>query len=236
MKTIGLIGGVTWESTSDYYRLINSELASRLGGAHSARIVLVSIDFDEVLGFMQAGNEEAIFGIYLDAARRLQLAGADFLVLCANTAHRRADRLTSAVSLPLLHIADATGAAVKHAGITTIGLLGTRATMEESFISNRLRATYGLRVHTPEALRRQEIDNLIYEEMSAGIFSAHARRVIADEARTLASRGAQGIVLGCTELPILMRGHEFGTPVFDTTKLHAIAAVEHALHGDRPIS
>lgn len=233
MKTIGLIGGVTWQSTSDYYRTINTAISRRLGGAHSARLALVSLDFAEVLACMQAGDEEAVFARYLDAATALRRCEADFMVLCSNTAHRRADRLAEAAGLPLLHIGDATGTAVRRAGLATIGLLGTRSTMEGDFIAGRLRTRHGLSVLVPEEPDRREIDRLIYTEMSAGVFSDHARSVIADAARALAERGAQGLILGCTELPILMRGQDIGVPAFDTAALHASAAADHALEENR---
>jgi aspartate racemase len=229
MKMIGLIGGVTWESTIDYYRTINTEVSRRLGGAHSAELALVSLDFDRVMARTRAGDEEAVFAMYFDAATKLKRCGASFLILCANTAHRRADRLSREVQLPLLHIGDATGSAIRRAGLAVVGLIGTRRTMEEAFIIGRLQESHGVSVLVPDEPHRQEIDRLIYVEMATGVFSDYARSVVADAARTLTARGAQGLILGCTELPILMRGHELGGITFNTTELHAIAAVEHAL-------
>ncbi len=229
MKLIGLIGGVTWESTSDYYRTINTEVSRRLGGAHSARIALISLNFEEVAVRMRAGDEEGIFKLYFDAATKLKQCGASFLVLCANTAHCRADRLSREVDIPVLHIADATERAIRRAGLTTVGLIGTRRTMEERFIAGRLEGTHGVTVLVPAEASRKEIDRLIYEEMAIGVFSDAARDRVVNTVRELIARGAQGVILGCTELPILMRGHDLECITFDTTELHAIAAVEHAL-------
>lgn len=230
MKLIGLIGGVTWESTGDYYRTINREVARRLGAAHSARLALMSLDFEEVRARMRAADEEGVFGLYAEAAQRLKLCGAAFLVLCANTAHRRAERLEREVGLPVLHIADATGRAARGAGLATVALLGTRPTMEERFIAGRIEERHGVAVLVPPAHTRAALDRLIYDEMACGVFSASARETVAAAASGLLARGAQGVILGCTELPILMRGHDLGCPTFDTTALHAVAAVEHALN------
>jgi aspartate racemase len=229
MKTIGLIGGISWEASSDYYRTINAEVLRRLGGAHSARAVLVSLDFHEIIHMTRAGDEEGVFAIYSAAAKRLQQAGAEFLVLCANTAHRFADRLASVVDLPLLHIGDAAGLAIRRANCTVVGLLGTRRTMEGGFIADRLWRHHGISTLIPSERHRHEIDQRIFQEMVVGVFSQAARAVIIEAARDLIARGAEGIVLGCTELPILMRGHDLGVISFDTATLHAIAAVNFAL-------
>lgn len=228
MKTIGLIGGISWEASSEYYRMINAEVAHRLGGTHSARIAMVSLDFHDILERNGAGDEAGALAIYSDAAKRLKFAGAQCIVLCANTAHRFADRLTGPVGLPLLHIGDATGQAIRRAGRTVVGLLGTRRTMEGRFLTDRLQQ-HDVRCLIPAEHHRRELDRHIFEEMAAGVFSPSARALVMDAARDLIASGAQGIVLGCTELPLLMRGHDLGAIGFDTTALHAVSAVDFAL-------
>jgi amino-acid racemase len=227
MKTIGLIGGVTWESTLDYYRIINEEVARRLGGANSAKIALVSLNFHEVLAnAADAANHREI---YVQAARKLEQAGAEFLVICSNTAHRRADDLAALIGIPILHIADATGRAVCQTKLSTIGLVGTRQTMEGDFIQARLQQRFGLKVRIPAAEERTVLDKLIFGEMACGTFSAAARTTVSEIIAGLAEQGAEGVVLGCTELPILLRGISAPCTLFDTTRLHALAAVSCAL-------
>jgi len=227
MKTIGLIGGVTWESTLDYYRVINEEVARRLGGTNSAKIVLVSLNFHDVL----ANGADAVRHreIYLQAARTIKHAGAEVLVICSNTAHKRADDLAARLEMPVLHIADATGRAVRLTKLSTIGLVGTRQTMEGDFIKERLRQRFGLKVQTPSDEDRAVLDQLIFGEMACGIFSAAARAAVGDIIARLVGQGAEGVVLACTELPILMRDVSAPCPLFDTTRLHALAAVSFAL-------
>jgi len=229
MKTIGLIGGITWASTLEYYRSINLETSRRLGGVHSARIAMVSLEFHEVRERTLAGDEDGVYGIFLDAAAKLKAAGADFLVLCANTAHKRAERLVQDSGLPLVHIGDAAGAAIRGAGLAKVGLLGTRPTMEEAFMRSKLETGYGLAVQIPRKELREELNSLIYGEMAAGVFSEAARALVARATDELVAAGAQGIIHGCTELPILMRGRPSPCPAFDTTGLHAAAAVDYAL-------
>jgi len=229
VKTVGLIGGITWASTLEYYRSINVETARRLGGVHSARIALVSLEFHEVRERTLAGDEDGVYAIFLDAAAKLRRAGADFLVLCANTAHKRAERLAQDSGMPLVHIGDATGAAVRREGIAKVGLLGTRPTMEENFMRDRLEQGHGLEVRVPGRELREELNKLIYGEMASGVFSDAARQLVDRASAELVARGAQGIIHGCTELPILMRDRPSPCPTFDTTALHAAAAVEYAL-------
>jgi aspartate racemase len=229
MKTVGLIGGITWASTLEYYRSINRETARRLGGVHSARIALLSLEFHEVRERTLAGDEDGVYAIFVDAAAKLKAAGADFLVLCANTAHKRAERLQQDSGLPLVHIGDATGAAIRQAGFTKVGLLGTRPTMEETFMRSKLEAGYGLDVQVPAKALRDDLNGFIYGEMAAGVFSDAARALVDRATAELVAQGAQGIVHGCTELPILMRGRATPCPAFDTTELHAAAAVDYAL-------
>lgn len=229
MRTIGLIGGITWASTLEYYRCINLETARRLGGSHSARIVLYSLDFHELRARTLAGDEDGAYALFLDAAAKLRLAGAEFLVLCANTAHKRADRLGRDTAMPLVHIGDATGAAVRNEGMKSVGLLGTRPTMEEGFLRERLERNFGLHVLVPGPQTREELNGLIYGEMARGVFSDVARQVVGRATDELLRQGAQGVIHGCTELPILMRDVASPCTTFDTTAIHARAAVEFSL-------
>jgi len=229
MLTIGLIGGITWESTLDYYRVINREVARRLGGVHSARLAMVSLDFQAVRDHTLAGDEPAVLAMFVEAAHALERAGAGSLVLCANTAHRRAEALTQSCALPLVHIGDAVGRALHRAGVERVGLLGTAATMEEPFMRDYLERGYGLSVSVPGESNRAGLDALIFGEMARGIFSDAGRRATHESIAELAAGGAQAVILGCTELPILMRDEVAACPMFDSTELHALAAVEHAL-------
>lgn len=229
MKTIGLIGGMSWESTIPYYRQINELTKQRLGGLHSARIVLYSVDFHDIERLQHAGDWDAAGALLADAARALQAAGADFVVVCTNTMHKVAAQIEAAVSIPLLHIADPTAAAIKDAGHTVIGLIGTRFTMEEAFYRDRLRDRHGLRVIVPETADRDLVHRVIYQELCLGnalpASRAEYRRIMA----TLVAQGAQAIILGCTEISLLVDASDASVPLFDTTALHAAAAVDTAL-------
>lgn len=229
MKTVGLIGGISWQSTVDYYREINAQTARRLSPLHSAPIFLASLDFHAIREMTLAGNEEGVFQTFLRAAKSLKQAGAELFALCANTAHRRADRLQQEVGLPLVHIADATAAALAREGLSRVGLLGTRRTMEESFLKDRLSLQHGIEVLTPDESTRAHLDGRIFNEMVQGVFSEDARALTTHACLALREAGAQGVILGCTELPILMRGADLGLPLFDTTRLHATAIVDAAL-------
>ena len=230
MKTIGLLGGMSWESTLPYYRLINQAVQERLGGLHSARIVLYSFDFDDVERLQRAGDWEAAGGLLADAARRLVGAGAELLVLCTNTMHRVAPALEAAVPVPLLHIADPTAEAIRRAGYATVGLIGTRFTMEQAFYRDRLRG-HGLEVLTPPPADRELVHRVVYEELCRGrvldASRADYRRVMAD----LVTRGAQAVILGCTEISLLVGPQDATVPLFDTTRLHALSAAGRALEG-----
>jgi len=237
MRTAGLIGGVSWHATLEYYRVINSVVARVRGGAASARLVLLSLDFEEVLRAGRDDSDGEHARIYTDAARALQRAGADFIVICSNTGHRRADEIEQATGLEVLHIADVTAKAVRAAGHSRVALLGTAATMEGPFIKRRIESRWDLDVVVPDAGTRRALDRLIVDEMSRGIFSDTARTFALQVMDRLhRERGAQGTILGCTELPILLSGSQSRWPMFDTLRLHAEAAAEHALsaHG-RPI-
>lgn len=234
MKVIGLIGGMSWESTVPYYRQINETIREHLGGLHSAKIVLYSVDFHEVERLQHSGDWEAAGSMLAQAARSLESAGADFLVLCTNTMHKVAAAIESAVRIPLFHIADPTAEVIKQAGLTTIGLLGTRFTMEQGFYKGRLRERHGLQVLVPEAQDRDIIHRVIYEELCLGkvrdASRSKYRRIIAQ----LAERGAEGIILGCTEISLLMGPQDAALPLFDTTGIHARKAAELALSFREP--
>ncbi len=229
MKTIGLIGGMSWESTVPYYRQINETVKRHLGGLHSARVVLYSVDFHEVERLQHAGDWDAAGVLLANAARALQAAGADFLVLCTNTMHKVAPAIEAAVTIPLFPIADPTAEYIKRAGHTRIGLLGTRFTMEQAFYKDRLRERHGLEVLVPAEADRDIVHRIIYEELCLGsIVDASRdeyRRIIA----ALVAQGAQAIILGCTEISLLVAQQDAAVPLFDTTAIHAIKAAEWAL-------
>lgn len=229
MKTIGLIGGMSWESTVPYYRQINETIKERLGGLHSAKLVLYSVDFYEIERLQHAGNWEAAGAILAEAARSLEAAGAAFLVLCTNTMHKVASSIEAAVAIPLLHIADPTAAEIKRAGHTTVGLLGTRFTMEESFYRDRLSERHGLRVIVPDSDDRETVHRIIYEELCLGVVKSESRGEYRRIMGTLASQGAQAIILGCTEISLLANQQDSEVPLFDTTAIHARMAAEEAL-------
>ncbi len=227
-KTLGLIGGMSWESTVPYYREINQAAKAQLGGLHSARIILYSVDFAEVEHLQATGQWGAAGTLLAEVAQKLERAGADALVLCTNTMHKVADEISSAVNIPLLHIADPTAMAIKQAGYTTVGLLGTRFTMEQDFYRQRLEQ-HGLTVLTPPPAERELVHRVIYEELCLGQVLPSSRdaylRVITD----LGTHGAQAIILGCTEIALLLQPQDCALPLFDTTALHARSAAHWAL-------
>ena len=229
MKTIGLIGGMSWESTVPYYRLINEAVRARLGGLHSAKLVLHSVDFHEVERLQREGDWAQAGELMAGAARSLEAAGADFLVLCTNTMHKVAGSIESAVPIPLLHIADATGDAIRQAGHSTVGLLGTRFTMEEAFYRDRLRERHGLQVLVPDEADRGIVHRVIYEELCLGLVRPGSRAEYARILAGLAARGAQAVILGCTEISMLVGPGDSELPLFDTTAVHAQAAAVRAL-------
>ncbi|GAB4575594.1 MAG: aspartate/glutamate racemase family protein [Anaerolineae bacterium] len=231
MKTIGVLGGMSWESSLEYYRLLNEGVKARLGGLHSARIVMVSVDFAEVEALQMAGDWEGAAQFMIQAALQVELGGADFLIIATNTMHRVADAVRAEISIPLLHIADATADAIRAAGLDTVGLLGTRFTMEQDFYRGRLEARHGLRVLIPDAAGREQVHRIIYDELVLGEIRDDSRRAYQAVIADLVARGAQGIILGCTEIGLLIRPEDSPVPVFDTTRLHADAAVALALEG-----
>ncbi|GMU64949.1 MAG: aspartate racemase [Acidobacteriota bacterium] len=229
MKTIGLIGGMSWESTVPYYQVINRTVQERLGGLHSAKVVLVSIDFAELAPLQVAGDWEAAGAMMVEAARAVERAGADLLVLTANTMHKVAPAIEAAIGIPMLHIADPTAEAVRAAGFTKVGLLGTRFTMEEDFYRDRLRDRHGLEVLVPERADRDVVHRVIYEELCRGQFLESSRAEFRRIMATLVDAGAQGLILGCTEIALLVGPEDSTVPQFDTATLHARAAAEWAV-------
>lgn len=228
MRRIGLLGGMSWESTALYYRLLNEDVRDRLGGFHSARLVLASVDFAEVEAMQVAGDWEAAGALLADEARALEAAGAECVVLCTNTMHKVAGAIEAAVSIPLLHLADVTADAVRGAGVDAAALLGTRFTMEQPFYADRLRS-HGLEVLVPGGDDLTLVHDVIYDELVLGVVRDESRAAYVDVVRRLVDRGAGGVVLGCTEIELLLGPGDVDVPVFATTALHARAAVDFAL-------
>jgi aspartate racemase len=229
LKTIGLIGGMSWESSSSYYRQINETIKQHLGGLHSAKVILNSLDFHEVEVLQHAGDWDSAAAMLAEAARSLEKAGADFLVLCTNTMHKVAPEIEAAVAIPLLHIADPTAAKIKQAGYQTIGLLGTRFTMEQAFYRERLSQRHGLKVIVPDDQDRETIHRIIYDELCLGAVLPESRSAYRRIIESLATQGAQAVILGCTEISLLVSQADSRVPLFDTTAIHAKAAAEAAL-------
>jgi aspartate racemase len=229
MRTIGLIGGMSWESSAAYYRIINQEVRARLGALRSAQSLMYSVDFGPIERAQHAGRWDETAQILEEAAQRLQAGGADCVVLCTNTMHKVAERIQAAVSIPFLHIADPVGRAAAAAGIQTVGLLGTAFTMEEAFMKERLARQHGLQVLVPTPAQAADVHRIIYDELCAGVVTDASRTVYLRTMDALAARGAQAIVLGCTEIGLLVGQQHTALPLLDTTLLHALAAVEFAL-------
>jgi aspartate racemase len=229
MLTIGLLGGMSWESTVPYFQVLNREVGRRLGGLHSARIFLLSVDFQEIEVLQHQGRWEELGEILARDARAIEGAGADFLVLCTNTMHRVAPAIEAAVRIPLLHIADATAHRIREAGFSRVGLLGTRFTMEESFYRGRLQELHGLEVIVPTSEDREVVHRVIYEELVLGKISSASRQEYQRITAKLEAEGAQGVILGCTEIGLLLKAGDAGVPLFDTALIHAEAAADMAL-------
>jgi aspartate racemase len=229
MKTIGLIGGMSWESTVPYYRTINRVVGERLGGLHSAKLVLYSVDFHEIERLQHEGRWVESGDMLADAARAVRRGGADFLVLCTNTMHKVAGQIEAAVDVPLLHIADATAERVKAAGLTRVGLLGTTFTMEQDFYRGRLEDRHGLTVLTPPADQRSLVHRVIYGELCLGNVVDASRRAFQRVVDDLVARHVEGVILGCTEIGLLLRPEDAPVPLFDTATIHAEAAAHYAL-------
>lgn len=229
MKTIGMIGGMSWESSIEYYRITNQRVREKLGGLHSAKSVMVSVDFAEIEVLQSSGRWDEATQMMIDAALQVQRGGADFLMICTNTMHRMAEEVRAALQIPLLHIADATAARVKQAGMTKIGLLGTRFTMEEDFYRGRLESLHGLQVLVPNAAGRGLVHRVIYDELVLGQTKPASRAEFARIISQMQAEGAQGVILGCTEIGLLVKQGDVDLPLFDTTRIHAEAAVDAAL-------
>jgi aspartate racemase len=229
MLTIGLIGGMSFESSVEYERLLTGEVRRRLGGTHSAALIHLAFDFHEIEALQERGAWDEAERLLVDAALRLERAGAGLVVLCTNTMHRLAGPIERALSVPFLHIADATAAAVKAAAIATVGLLGTRYTMEQAFYRGRLEERHGLVVLVPGEPGRAIVHDAIYDELVRGIVTDRSRRAVEAEIASLVARGAEGVILGCTELELLVDPDDTRWVLFPTTRLHALAAVELAL-------
>jgi aspartate racemase len=232
MKTIGLLGGMSWESTATYYRLLNEAVRDRLGGLHSAELVLYSVDFEPLEQMQHRGDWDGAASTLAAAASRVEAAGADFLVLCTNTMHKVAPEIERAIGIPLLHIADATAQEIKEAGIGKVGLLGTRFTMEQEFYRGRLGERHGIEVLVPGDRERETVHRVIYDELCVGAIRDASRAKYKKIIDGLASRGAEAVVLGCTEIALLVRPGDSPIPVFDTTEAHARRAIAWALEGD----
>ncbi|WP_412537445.1 aspartate/glutamate racemase family protein [Marinobacter sp. MIT932201] len=228
MKTIGLLGGMSWESTQTYYRLLNEGVKTRLGGLHSAKIVLYSVDFADIEALQHKGDWGATARILSDAALSLEKAGADFLMIGTNTMHKVAPEIEQVLRIPLLHIADATAKILSRDGISRVGLLGTRFTMEQAFYRERLENA-GIDVVIPDEPQRHLIHRVIYEELCLGQIVADSRRAYLEVVDSLAERGAEAVILGCTEIGLLIRQDDTPVPLYDTTGIHAAQAVELAL-------
>lgn len=229
LKTIGLIGGLSWESSAEYYRMINEAVKQRLGGLHSAQTLMFSFDFAEIERLQHAGDWDAATARMIDAARRLERGGADLLIICSNTMHRMAQQVQAAVSIPLMHIADPTAERIKAAGIQQIGLLGTRYTMEQDFYRGRLTDVHGLDVIVPDTADRQIVNRIIYEELVLGVIKPDSKAEYLRVVNKLVTQGAEGVILGCTEIGLLIKQADCPVPAFDTTEIHALAAVAAAL-------
>ena len=233
MRTIGLLGGMSWESSAEYYRFVNEAVRDRLGGFHSAECVMHSVDFAEIEAMQVRGDWEAAGEKLAGCARSLEAGGAELLILCTNTMHRLAPEIEAAISIPFVHIADPTGEAIKAAGIATVGLLGTRYTMEGAFYVDRLRTEHDLQVVIPDEPDRTMVHDVIYEELVLGEAREESRKRYRAAIEGLVAAGAQGVILGCTEIGLLVGPDDSPVPLFDTTRLHAQAAVELALASPR---
>ena len=229
MKTIGLIGGMSWESSIEYYRIINETVRDKLGGLHSAKSVMVSVDFAEIEALQHQGRWADATRLMIDAARNVERGGADFVLICTNTMHKMAGDVQQAINIPLLHIADATAAKIKAQGLSKIGLLGTKFTMEEDFYKGRLIDRHGLEVIIPSDRQRAMVHRVIYDELCLGQVKAESKAKYVELMAGFVEAGAEGIILGCTEIGLLVDAGDSSAPLFDTAYIHAVAAVEYAL-------
>ncbi|PGE18075.1 aspartate racemase [Bacillus toyonensis] len=228
MKTIGLIGGMSWESTSEYYRILNEEIKSRLGGLHSAKCLINSVDFEEIERFQSNGDWDGAGEVLGNAAYSLQKGGADFIIICTNTMHKVVEKIKENINIPVLHIADTTAKEIKRKGIQTIGLLGTKYTMEQDFYKSRIEEN-NIKVIVPVEKNREKLNEIIYTELCLGKITSQSREYYKRVIEELVQKGAQGIILGCTEIGLLIKQEDVLVPIFDTTFIHAMEAVNVAL-------
>lgn len=228
MKTIGLIGGMSWESSAEYYKFINEEVKHQLGGLHSAKCILFSVDFEEIEKYQVIGDWESAGHVLANAAISLEKAGADFIVICTNTMHKVIDLIEENIQIPILHIADTTANQIKAHGIQKIGLLGTKFTMEQDFYKSRVEK-YNIQVIVPEEAERAMVHQIIYDELCLGVLKESSKEKYLDIINRLVAEGAEGIILGCTEIGLLIKQQDTEIPLFDTTKIHAIESVKQAL-------
>ncbi len=232
MKTIGMIGGMSWESSIEYYRIVNQTVREKLGGLHSAKSIMVSVEFAEIEALQHQNRWDELASIMIEAARSLERGGADFVIICTNTMHKLYDEVQNKIKIPMLNIADATAEKIKADGIDKIALLGTRFTMAEDFYKGRLVDKYGLDVIIPSSEQMEIVHRVIYDELCAGIIKPDSRQKYADIIRILVAQGAGGVILGCTEIGLLVKQEDSPVPLFDTTEIHARAAVDCALAGE----
>jgi aspartate racemase len=229
MKTIGLIGGMSWESSAVYYKIINQKIKERLGGVHSCQSLMYSVDFGEIAELQHKGNWEKLGELMADAAKRLKNGGADFIVLCTNTMHKLADKIETVLDIPLLHIADVTAEAIQKRGFKKVALLGTKFTMEQDFLKGRLQEKHAIEAIIPDENQREIVHKIIYEELVKGIITEESKKNYLLIINDLIEKGAEGIILGCTEIGLLITNEHTEAVLFDTTEIHAIKAVELAL-------
>ncbi|MCD1295865.1 aspartate racemase [Methanocella sp. CWC-04] len=230
MKTIGLIGGMSWESSIEYYRIINESVRDRLGGLHSAKCIMCSVDFEEIAKLQREGDWKELTEKMVGAARKLKTAGADFVIICTNTMHIMADDVRDQADIPLIHIADAAGQNIKEKGLKKVGLLGTKFTMEKDFYKKRLQENYGIEAIIPDENDREEVHRIIFEELCAGVIKRSSKARFKEVIAKLVSSGAEGVILGCTEIPLIIKQEDVNVPVFDTMTIHAVSAVDMALN------
>jgi aspartate racemase len=229
MKTIGLIGGMSWESSLEYYRIINEKVKKELGGLHSAKSIMYSVDFENIKNLQHEGKWDELTNLMMDAAKRLEKAGADLLVICTNTMHKMANEVENCIKLPLIHIADATAESIKKQNLNKIGLLGTKFTMEQDFYKGRLKEKHNVDVVIPTDEDREIVHKIIYNELCLGNIKDSSKNEYVRIINNLIQQGAQGVILGCTEIPLLVKQNDVSVPVFDTTTIHAEFAVLEAI-------
>ena len=232
MKVIGLLGGMSWESSLEYYRIINETVKERLGGLHSAKCILYSVDFEEIEKLQNEGKWDELTRIMIESAQNLEKAGANMVLICTNTMHKMANEVQNAIQVPLLHIADAAAEKIKEKNLKKVGLLGTKYTMEQDFYKGRIKEKYNIDVIIPDSDEREDIHNAIFNELCLGQIKDESREKYKKIINNLAKNGAEGIILGCTEIPLLINQKDFTIPIFDTTLIHSIFAVDYALNND----